>query len=323
MFRKRNAIVRTKKYGKLVRLLAIFISVVIVAGGIAYAWQQYEEKKYPEGTERDYSLPNAFLSFARLVTDFINQNKEEEAPDNEIKETDDKEEDVIIVVGDDDTQQSGSEEKEIEIEPEIRGGIVKKGAAEGYYSFEGSLFVGDYFAAQADINEYFQYSEYAAITGLDMNTILTKKALKNSEGESITLSQYSGTFENIEAVYIVFFAESVSWMDCPTFVKKYTAFVEEVMAQHPEAHIYVQPILPINEEKAVKRGYSVTNEKIDQINSYIYEFAEENNIWILDIAGIFKGKDGELPPELTTNGIRLEKAAYDMWAEYITTHKAH
>ena len=44
---------------------------------------------------------------------------------------------------------------------------------------------------------------------------------------------------------------------------------------YPEAHIYVQPIFPINEEKAAKRGYSVTNEKIRQINEYIFSFAEE------------------------------------------------
>ena len=65
MFRKKGAIVRTKRYGKLVRLSVIFAAVAISAGLIAYGWQEYEEKKYPEGTEKDYSLPNAFLDFAR------------------------------------------------------------------------------------------------------------------------------------------------------------------------------------------------------------------------------------------------------------------
>ena len=78
MFKRKNAIVRTKKYGKLVRLSVIIAAVAIAAGLIAYGWQQYEETKYPEGTEMDYSLPNAFLDFARLVNDFINQNAENE-----------------------------------------------------------------------------------------------------------------------------------------------------------------------------------------------------------------------------------------------------
>ena len=324
MFKRKQTIVRTKRYGKLVRFSVIFVVVAIFAGLIAYGWQQYEENKYPEGTEMDYSLPNAFLNFARLVTDFINQNAEEEDPLAEVSQPEEDDgEDNIIVVGSDDNGPIGGSSEDEEPEPEIRGGIVPKGENAGYYSFKDSLFVGDYFASQAEYFKYFEYTEYAYTTGLDMNTVLTKKALKNSEGESVTLAQYAAEFENIEAVYIMFSAESISWMDCPTFVKKYTAFVDEIIAAYPEAHIYVQPILPINEEKAAKRSYTVTNEKIEQINGYIYSMAEERNIWILDMTEEFADKEGSLPAEMTTNGIRLEKAAYEIWAEYIVTHKAH
>ena len=68
MARKKLSVVRTKKYKKLVRLLAVFAVIVLVAGLIAYGWQKHEEEKYPEGTEKDYSLPNAFIDFARPET---------------------------------------------------------------------------------------------------------------------------------------------------------------------------------------------------------------------------------------------------------------
>jgi lysophospholipase L1-like esterase len=157
-----------------------------------------------------------------------------------------------------------------------------------------------------------------------MNTMLTKKVIKTEEGY-VTLTDYAETFtdKEIEAVYIVISAESVSWMDVPTFVKKYTTFVEGIVSVYPEAHIYVQPIFPINEEKAAKRGYSVTNEKIRQINEYIFEYAEENSIWILDLYGEFVNKEGILPEEYTTNGIRFEKETYEIWSNYVVTHKAH
>lgn len=325
MVRKKQSVVRTKKYRKLIRLSVILAAIVLVAGLIAYGWQKHEEEKYPEGTEMDYSLPNAFIDFARLINDFMTQNQEEEQnPAEEEPKKDDDEEDNIIIVGSSDSENSGEENSSEPEEPEIRGGIVPESDSDGYYSFKNTLFVGDYFLVQAHNLGFFEHSKfsYAYGNGIDMNTIITKKVIK-TETENLTVAQYAGTMEDIEAVYIIFTAESVSWMDCPTFVKKYTAFVEEIIEYHPEAHIYVQPIMPINEEKASKRGYTVTNSLINEINGYIIELAEEKSLWIIETEKIFSGEEGELPSESTTNGIRLEKEPYELWADYILTHKAH
>ncbi len=326
MFGKKNAVVRTKKYTKLIRLFVVIALIVGLAGLFAYGWQQYEETKYPEGTEKDYSLPDAFISFAKLVNEFLTQNLQEQEP-SEITESDRERENGErdpIIVGDDPgailpSDETSSEEEEI---PEVRGGIVPAGNNQGYYSFGDSLFVGDYFLSQANSLGYFEHTKYAYVTDLDMNTVLTKKVLKLEE-ENVTLANYAASFTGVDAVYIMFSAESISWMDFPTFSKKYTAFVDEIVKSFPEAHIYIQPILPINEEKASKRGYSVTNEKINKINEYLFQYAEENSFWILDIAGSFANKEGYLPEESTTNGIRLEKTQYEIWADYIVTHKAH
>ncbi len=326
MFSKKNAVVRTKKYAKLIRLSVIIALIIGISGLFAYGWQNYEETKYPEGTEKDYSLPDAFLEFAQLINDFMTQNVEEENPsESSEKASSEDGEDVIIVVGNsgDETEENpSSEETSSEEEPEIRGGIVPEGKNEGYYSFGDSLFVGDYFVSQADSLGYFEYSQFAYVTGLDMNTVLTKKVMKTETG-SVTLANYIKTLEEVEAIYVMFSAESISWMDYPTFVKKYVTFVDEIVKAFPKAHIYLQPILPINEEKAVKRGYSVTNDKINQINAYIYSYAEENSFWILDMTSKFKDENGILPLESTTNGIRLERPIYEIWADYIVTHKAH
>ena len=325
-FGKKNSVVRTKKYGKLIRLFVILASVILVAGLIAYGWQHYEEEKYPEGTEKDYSLPNAFIDFARLINDYITQNMEKEQPEDNVDDPDSEEdeEDNIIIVGSNNSDEQGENVPEEEQEPEVRGGFVPEGDNAGYYSFKDTLFVGDYFISNAHSSGYFEHSKfaYASGNGIDMNTLITKNVLK-IENEMYTLAEYVDTIENIEAVYIIISAESVSWMDTPTFVKKYTAFVEDIIEAQPEAHIYVQLILPINEEKAAKRGYSVTNAKINEINEYIVKFAEENSIWILDPRELYADKEGKLPLESTTNGIRFEKDGYEPWAKYILTHKAH
>lgn len=323
MFKRKGAVVRTKKYGKLIRISVIFAAIAIAAGLIAYGWQQYEEEKYPEGTEMDYSLPNAFLSFARLINDFITQNQQEEEPSEISKSKVEEEKDNVIIVGSSEPEISGENPQETEPEePEIRGGIVPEKDNAGFYSFKDSLFVGDYFLSQVHSLGYFERSKFAYTTDLDMNTMLTKKVLKLND-EYVTLADFAASYKDIEAVYIVISAESISWMDVPTFVKKYTAFLDEIVESFPKAHIYVQSILPINEEKAAKRGYTVTNEAIGKINGYIFDYAEENNIWILDMASAFADKEGKLPEEFTTNGIRFEKDTYEIWSNYIVTHKVH
>ena len=322
MFKRKNAVVRTKKYGKLIRLSVIVVIITLFSGGIAYGWQQYEETKYPEGTEKDYRLPNAFLDFARLINDFITQNGEEEVFEENKTEEKNEKGDTIIIVGSEEPEVSEEITSEEIEEPEIRGGIVPEGENSALYDFKNSLFVGDYFVAQAENLGYFEYADFAHVTGLDMSTMLTKKELKLEESY-VTLSDYAASFADAEAVYIMISAESVSWMDFPTFVKKYPAFVGNIAESFPAAHIYIQPILPINEEKAKKRSYSVTNEKINQINGYLFEFAEENSYWILDMVGSFANKEGELPAEYTTNGIRFEKDTYQIWSDYIISHKAH
>lgn len=326
LFNKKNAVVRTKKYTKLIRLLVVIALVIATAGFFAYGWQHYEETKYPEGTEKDYSLPDAFLNFARLINDFITQNADNKdneptnEPDNSSRSNSEKE-DHVIIVGD--SSNSSSEQISLEeVIPEVRGGIVERRENASYYSFSNSYFVGDYFVSQAKSLGYFEYSKYAYVEGLDMNTILTKKAVKTENG-NVTLSEYLKTVEDAKAFYIMFSAESISWMDFPTFVKKYTTFVDEIIKNHPDAHIYIQPILPINEEKTTKRGYSVTNSKIDQINEYLYSYAVDNNIWILDMADEFEDENGIMSAQYTTNGIRFDKEAYLIWDDYIVTHKAH
>lgn len=316
---------RTRKYGKLFRFAVAAAIIVIASGLIAYGWQKYEEEKHPDGAE-SYSLPNAFLDFAQLVTDFFTQDKAQNddlASQNSV-DGEKREEDKVteITVGGDKYGTSEETVSEDESEPEIKGGLVSETKAEDESFLSSAVFVGDYFVYYADYIGYCEYALPVYSTGYDLNALLSKKVVR-LEGESVTLTDYVASVNGAKAFYIMLSAESISWMDYPTFVKKYTALLDEIIAAQPNADIYIQSILPINQAETSKRGYSVTNEKIDQINAYLASIAEEKEVWYLDLASEFKDKNGELPVEMTTNGIRLNDEAYALWYEYILTHKAH
>ena len=75
----------------------------------------------------DYSLPNAFLDFARLINDFVNQNVEEKPEETDLPVSSETEEkDNIIIVGSGREEEPGTNSEAEQEEPEIRGGIVEK-----------------------------------------------------------------------------------------------------------------------------------------------------------------------------------------------------
>ncbi|MGN0629518.1 MAG: GDSL-type esterase/lipase family protein [Oscillospiraceae bacterium] len=326
MFNRKPTVMRTRRYSKLIRFAIIAAVIVLASCLIAYGWQKYEEEKYPDGTDANYSLPNAFLNFAQLVTDFFSQDRKENEDLSSLgsDEGESREDNTVteIIVGGNDSGPSEESEPDSEAEPVIKGGIVPETDAAAESSLSTSVFVGDYFVYYADYIGYCDYALPVYATGYDLNSLLSKKVMR-LEGEEVTLTDYIASIKGARAVYIMLSAESISWMDYPTFVKKYTTLLDGIISVQPDADIYIQSILPINTEEASKRGYSVTNEKINQINEYFASIAEEKEVWYLDAASAFKDGSGELPDEMTTNGIRLSDEAYAAWYEYILKHKAH
>lgn len=326
MFRKKATVLHAKKYSKAVKIAIIAVAVIASSCLIAYGWQKYDEKKYPAGAERDYKLPNAFLDFVRMASDFVNREKDGEEPPSSQQSSslsEESREDTHLVVGSKDNynNEESSSAAESESEPEEpvkKGGPAPESEAASEFAFRNTLFIGDYFVTGVSDSKYFAYSSFASAAGYDMNTIQTKNSFKLN-GEALTMAEYAATFENIDTVYIAFSAESISWMDCPTFVKKYTDFLDSIISAQPDADIYIQPILPINESQAQKRGYSVTNKKIEEINSYLPGIAEKRDVWYLDITAAFD--EAEPSEETSGNGIRLNKDQYDIWYNYVITHR--
>ena len=313
LFGKKRSVMHTQRYGKALKISIIVACILLIACLIAYGWQKYEENKYPNGTEKDYKLPNAFLNFAGLVSDFIHQNDVEEVP----LSSDDPQSETVtkIVVGTPD--ENPPEEVP---EPVVIGGVVEEQPRVFDSDFNNVLFVGDYFVSTAKAEGFFPEAIYVTANDLDINTMLTKKVFK-LESETVTMAKYIASLENIETIYLILSPESVSWMDYPTFVKKCMDFFSELKAAQPDAEIYIQGILPICEELSQKHSYSVTNREIDQINTYLKEISLEKEFWFLDTPEIYKTKNGDLAQENTSNGIRLLPESYQNWYEYLLTHK--
>ena len=98
------------------------------------------------------------------------------------------------------------------------------------------------------------------------------------------------------------------------FESKYQIMVDSIKKAMPDAKIYLQSILPINHSMPQKA--KVGKDKIIIANNIIKAIAQRSDCIYVDLWSLYE-KDGEMPMELTRDGVHLFPEAYDRWMEAI------
>lgn len=107
-----------------------------------------------------------------------------------------------------------------------------------------------------------------------------------------------------------------------TFARGYEKMLDEILAVQPEAEIYLQPIVPVNDgmmKKAGKPSY-FNNQKIGQFNAEIARLAQEKELYFVAVDEILTDEEGQLPVEKTTDGAHFTRDWYEAWYDYLKTH---
>lgn len=93
--------------------------------------------------------------------------------------------------------------------------------------------------------------------------------------------------------------------------------VSDLRWVHPDAQIVLQSILPHRGEGATWEGrdrlLSISNERIVQINLDLEAIARQEGAYFLDLYPLFSDATGELRPDLTTDGLHLNRQGYLVW----------
>lgn len=97
------------------------------------------------------------------------------------------------------------------------------------------------------------------------------------------------------------------------YIKNYTALIQEINKNLPNAEIYVQSILPV--DASVKNSkLAISNSQIDEFNEGLKKLAMQENIHYLDIASLVKSYNGELREP---DGIHYKAKFCNLWLQYI------
>ncbi len=216
-------------------------------------------------------------------------------------------------------------EPEPEPEPEpslpvyVYGDAVPESQAVDMSYFDDAAIVGD--SRCQGLMAYGGMSG-ANMTGLGLSVYnLWTKTYVQQGGQELTVLKAleTGTYQKI---YIGLGINSVGYPSVEKFYSNYSTLIDEIRARQPQAVIYVQSIIPLNEAALQARGYAsyFTNEIVRHYNSYIQKLAADKDLYYLDLYEFFLDENGELPKEASGDGIHLNSTYCKNWASYLQSH---
>lgn len=199
---------------------------------------------------------------------------------------------------------------------EIENEVVNDTPKNSSVKFDSSVaFIGDsrtqgfiMYNGLKDIQDYSYIS-------LMVDTAMTKKFVKTSNGDKITLLQDMAN-KNIKKVYIMLGINELGWSYPQVFKSKYIELIDKIREVKPNCEIYVQSVIPMTKSKSdTDSTFNIKNVEI--FNNLIQEVANEKNVTYLDVKSALINENGYLPEEASTDGIHINKKYCEKWLEYL------
>lgn len=93
--------------------------------------------------------------------------------------------------------------------------------------------------------------------------------------------------------------------------------IKEVRVQSPRTELFIQSLLPVNEEMLPSSYVNVRNTKINDLNNNLKMLCGQEGVTYLDLHPAFADQQGSLRKELSIDGLHLRQASYILWANYL------
>jgi lysophospholipase L1-like esterase len=100
--------------------------------------------------------------------------------------------------------------------------------------------------------------------------------------------------------------------------------IDAIRQQTPSTKLYVESLLPINEKSGRWRTLAGRTNDIPLTNMYIRAYCESNGITFVDLFHqMTYPKSNMLRDELSSDGLHITEAGYEIWAKEILLQLNH
>lgn len=200
-------------------------------------------------------------------------------------------------------------------EPAWKGPVPESAPVEDTY-FDDAVFLGDSRTDGLRLYGGLTHGTFLCSTGATVESVFTK-AVETPAGEMPLLDALAGM--ECGKVYVMLGINELGWNGTETFRNQSAELIRRLQADHPEAEIVIQSILPVSAKKDAEGRY-VNNGRIGEYNQVWLELAEEFGVAYMNVAESVAGEDGLLPEELCYDGVHLNKAGSRQWLDYLRIH---
>ena len=140
-------------------------------------------------------------------------------------------------------------------------------------------------------------------------------------GEKVTVLEALAD-QQFAKVYLMLGVNELGYFDDQGFYDNYCKAIDEIRKLQPNAVIYIQGLIPLNENVIAATGGSayLTNEHLRVYNGLMQKAAEEKQVVFLDLYSEFANENGELPEEASKDGVHLKSDYCKQWLEYLKVH---
>lgn len=187
--------------------------------------------------------------------------------------------------------------------------------------FDDAAFVGD-----SRTDGFMLYSGIGTGTNLTSNGLsifqLAEKKTLKIDGKKYTLLE-ALALEEYGKVYLSLGVNELGIHNDGRFYDSYCAAIDQIRKVQPNAVIYIQGLIPLNEKQIEEYNgnkYNLTNEHLRVYNDLMRKAAEEKQVVYLDLYSEFADEDGVLPEGVSRDGVHLVKDACKQWLDYLKTH---
>lgn len=186
--------------------------------------------------------------------------------------------------------------------------------------FEDAAFIGDSRTDGFLIYSGIGCGENLTSNGISIFKLAEKKAL-TINGQQYTLLE-ALALKQYGKVYISLGVNELGYYDDPGFYRAYCNAIDSIRACQPNAVIYIQGLIPLNEDVIAATGGAsyLTNEHLLIYNDLMKQVAQEKQVAFLDLNPEFAGPDGQLPADASRDGVHLSSEYCRQWLEYLQTH---
>lgn len=187
--------------------------------------------------------------------------------------------------------------------------------------FDDAAFVGD-----SRTDGFMLYSGIGTGKNLTSNGLsifkLAEKKVLTIDGEKYTLLE-ALAMEEYGKVYLSLGVNELGTYNDKSYYNSYCEAIDQIRLVQPNAVIYIQGLIPLNEDQIVAHNgnkYNLTNEHLRVYNDLMRQAAEEKQVVYLDLYSEFADENGSLPEDVSRDGVHLKKEPCQQWLAYLKSH---